>query len=837
MSEMRGLTRAEVEERIRTGQGNRTGGGTKTIGRIIWEHSMTLFNLVNVILAIAVAAVGSFKNMLFMGIVFSNTAIGVIQEVRSKRMVDRLSIMISAKIETIRDNQRHMISSDDLVKDDLIHLKRGAQVPADARIVYGSADVNESLLTGEPDLISKTVGDELFSGSFLAAGDCYAKLIRVGKEAFASKISQEAKRVKKVESEIMRTLKKLITIISCILVPLGALLFMNQLSLDGGSVESAVVGTVAGLISMIPEGLMLLTSSVLAVAVIRLSQRQVLVQQLYCIETLARVDVLCLDKTGTITSGAMKVSGLLGFGKTGREELVRGFASLAAASKDESPTLSAIREAFPCETAPSVSRVISFSSEKKWSGVTLSDGTTYIMGAGEMILRDRYAEIEKSFKNKIGTNRVLLLATSTQPFDEEGNLPDEIQPVGVLLIQDEIRKEAPDTIRFFQEQGVDLKVISGDGVATVSQIAEKAGIPVNGRCVDARTLVTDADMEYACSAYTVFGRVTPSQKRQLVRALQKQGHTVAMTGDGVNDVLAMKESDCSVAMASGSEAARNIAQLVLTTDDFSSMPDVVAEGRRSINNIQRSASMFLTKTIFAMLIGLLFIFVNWQYPFQPIQMSFISTLTIGLPSLILALEPNRERISGNFFYNIITRALSGGVTMAVGILLVYAAGAIFRLEYEEISMLAVLLTSMTCVFLLYRISIPFNKVRLALFIIVISSIVLVTAFFGSFFNFPRMTFKMVISIVVIGAVNGAIFFFLFAQMERIRQKMNSPEMMALAAEKERRKQEIRAERRNRRIDEWENQPKAYKGIVKLIAYPIAFFSRIAHHEDQNSSKE
>ncbi|MBO4888786.1 MAG: HAD-IC family P-type ATPase [Firmicutes bacterium] len=835
--ELRGLTSAEVEERIATGQSNRTGGGTKSVGRIIWEHSMTLFNIVNLILAIAVAAVGSFKNMLFMGIVFSNTAIGVIQEIRSKRMVDKLSIMVSAKIEAIRDGQRQLILSDDLVKDDLIHLKRGAQVPADARIVYGGADVNESLLTGEPDLISKTVGDELFSGSFLSAGDCYAKLIRVGKESFAAKISQEAKRVKKAESEIMRTLKKIITIISCLLVPLGALLFINQLSLAEATTQSAVVGTVAGLISMIPEGLMLLTSSVLAVAVIRLSQRQVLVQQLYCIETLARVDVLCLDKTGTITSGAMKVSGLLGFGQTGKEELSYGFAALAACSKDESPTLTAIREAFPMENPPAASRVVSFSSEKKWSGVTLENGTTYIMGAGEMILKDRYAEIEKAFRSRIGTNRVLLLATSPEPFDEEGNLPSVIKPIGVLLIQDEIRKEAPDTIRYFQEQGVDLKVISGDGVATVAQIAEKAGIPVEGRCVDARTLVTDQDMDHAVAAYTIFGRVTPAQKRQLIRALQKQGHTVAMTGDGVNDVLAMKESDCSVAMASGSEAARNTAQLVLTTDDFSSMPEVVAEGRRSINNIQRSASMFLTKTIFAMLIGILFTIVSWQYPFQPVQMSFISTLTIGIPSLILALEPNRERISGNFFYNIITRALSGGVTMAIGVLLVYAAGAIFRLEYEEISMLAVLLTSMTCVFLLYRISIPFNKVRLALFIFVISSIVLGAVFFGWFFNFPAFTWKIGLCLLVIGAINGTIFFFLFSVMEKVRLKMLSPEMMALSAEKARRKQEIKAERRNRRIDEWEDQPKAYKGIVKVIAYPISLVSRMVHHVNSKKTKE
>lgn len=823
--ELQGLTREQVQERIEQGQTNRTGGGTKSVRRIILEHTVTLFNIMNLALAVAVFAVGSYRNMLFMFVVIANTAIGVIQEIRSKRMVDKLSIMVSSKVETLREGAVEMVTSEDLVKDDVIHLHRGSQVPADALILQGAVDANESLLTGEPDLIAKAEGKELFSGSFIAAGECWAQVIRVGKDSFASKISQEAKRVKRAESEIMRTLKRIISIISVILVPLGILLYMNQISLPGATVKSAVVGTVAGLISMIPEGLMLLTSSVLAVAVIRLSRKQVLVQQLYCIETLARVDVLCLDKTGTITSGAMKVNGLLGFGDATREQLALAFGSLAAAAKDDSPTLSAIRAAFPMEKAPETVRFISFSSEKKWSGATFADGTTYVMGAGEMILKDRYTQIERSFRHRIGINRVLLLAKSSQTFNEAGDLPEDIQPLGVLLIQDEIRKEAPDTIRYFQEQGVELKVISGDGVTTVSQIAEKAGIPVNGRAVDTRTLTTEEDMERAARDYVVFGRVTPAQKRQLVRALQKQGHTVAMTGDGVNDVLAMKESDCSVSMASGSEAARNIAQLVLTTDDFSSMPSVVAEGRRSINNIQRSASMFLTKTIFAILIGILFTLVSWQYPFQPIQMSFISSLTIGFPSLILALEPNKERISGNFFYNIITRALSGGVTMAIGIGLVYAAGAIFKLKYEEISMLAVILTAMTGVFLLYRISIPFNKVRLGLFILVVSGLVLGVLFLGPLFSFPPLTWKLGGCILVIGTVNGAVFFVLFNIMEKIRLKMLTPEEMAKTAERARLRQERKAELRYRRLYEWENQPKAYKGIVKVIAFPIALVNQ------------
>ncbi|MBO6158765.1 MAG: HAD-IC family P-type ATPase [Firmicutes bacterium] len=822
---LKGLTKAEVEERIKEGKVNLTVGGTKSVKRIILEHSLTLFNLLNVFLAALVVLVGSYKNMLFMGVVISNTVIGIVQEIRSKRMVDSLSIMVSSKIETVRDGVICELPSEELVADDLIHLSRGAQIPADAVVVQGTVSVNESLLSGEPDLIEKKEGAELFSGSFIASGTCYARLIRVGKEAYASKINQEAKTVKKAESEIMHTLKRIVRIISCVLVPLGIILYLNQLSLPDATVKSAVVGTVAALISMIPEGLMLLTSSVLAVAVIRLSRRNVLVQQLYCIETLARVDVICLDKTGTITSGRMQVSSLLGFDGVSAKELSEDLRLIGTLSTDESPTIDAIRASFGTAAGQKAARFVPFSSERKWSGVTLENGTTLIMGAGEMVLPDQFAVLEKRLSEKIGTDRALVIARSEKPLEEE-KLPSDLTGIGMVLIRDEIRPEAPDTIAYFKREGVDLRVISGDSVGTVSHIAMKAGIDGAEKAIDMRNVATAAEMEEAAASYKVFGRVSPEQKRQLVRALQRQGHTVAMTGDGVNDVLAMKESDCSVAMASGSEAARSIAQLVLTKDDFSSMPDVVAEGRRSINNIQRSASMFLTKTIFAILLGLVFAMVNLRYPFQPIQMSFVSSLTIGLPSLILALQPNHERISGNFFYNIVTRAVSGGVSMAISVLLAYAAGSIFHLAYEEISFMAVMLTCLVGICLLYRISIPFDTIRICLFVLVVACVILGTWLFGDLFNFPPLTWPLLGMIAAIGAVTGTIFFLLFSLMEKYRLKTLSPESVARSREKNRQRQEEKALHRAKRLAEWENTSGVYRFLVRFIAVPIFWVQHI-----------
>lgn len=770
---LNGLSLREVEERRRQGLSNvNTDVKTKTLGQIVAGHALTLFNALNLALMLALALVGSFKNMLFMGVVLSNTAIGIFQEIRSKRMVDKLAIVVSNKARVIREGRETEIGIEEIVRDDLIHLSRGNQIPADCRIVRGDCYMNESLITGEADLIEKAEGDELLSGSFVASGDCLAQVIHVGKENYAAQISSEAKKVKVVNSEIMTTLKTIIRYISIVIVPLGVVLFYNQYTIPGATLTAAVVNTVAALIGMIPEGLMLLTSSVLAVSVIRLARSKVLVQQLYCIETLARVDVLCLDKTGTITCDDMQVTEVIPLPETSEAELKKAFRSIAVSSRDGGSTIEALRHYFHEGEAWKALQVVDFSSEKKWSGARYENGVTYVVGAGEMVLGRQYAALQERIRNKIGTNRVLVMAKSTQGFREKNELPEELQPMGFLLIQDKIREEAPDTIRYFTEQGVRLKVISGDGIETVSQIARKAGIPEAEQAVNARTLESDEQLADAAERYQVFGRVTPMQKQKLIQALKAKGHTVAMTGDGVNDVLALREADCSVAMAGGSDAARNVAQLVLTDNNFSSMPKVVDEGRRSINNIQRSASLFLVKTLFSICIGFLFVFLDMRYPFQPIQMTFISAFTIGIPSFVLALQPNKERIQGHFFYNVVIRAVAGGVTMAFGVMMTYGVEAFLHLTYAQTSTIVVLLTAVTGIFFLIRVARPFNAIRIALLVVVIGGIVGGMIWGGSLLGLVRLPMKLQLVVACGCGINFAVFNGFYNGMEKLRKRRN-----------------------------------------------------------------
>ncbi len=773
--QLKGLSVQDVEQRRQQGLVNVNADvKTKSIGQIVAQHCLTLFNGLNLALALALVLVGSYKNMMFMGVVFSNTAIGIFQEIRSKRMVDRLAIVVSNKARVIREGIEQEIPVEDIVKDDLLHMSRGNQIPADCRVVQGDCYMNESLITGESDLISKEVGDELLSGSFVASGDCVAKVEHVGKENYAAQISSEAKRVKVVGSEIMTTLKTIIKYVSFLIVPAGAILFMNQFTIPGATIKAAIVNTVAALIGMIPEGLMLLTSSVLAVSVIRLAQSKVLVQQLYCIETLARVDVLCLDKTGTITCDQMQVSEVLPLPETSESELRQAFRSFALSSRDGGSTVEAIKAYFDGGPAWKPQRIVDFSSERKWSGARYDNGFTYVVGAGEMLLGEAFEALKGRIQEQIGTNRVLLMCRSRNDFKGKEELPEGLQPMGFVLIQDMIREEAPDTIRYFTEQGVRLKVISGDSTETVSRIAYQAGVPEAEVAVDARTLENDEQVAEAAEKYHVFGRVTPVQKRKLIQAMKAKGHTVAMTGDGVNDVLALREADCSVAMAGGSDAARNVAQLVLTDNNFSSMPKVVAEGRRSINNIQRSASLFLMKTIFSLCIGVIFVFLHMRYPFQPIQMTFISTFTIGIPSFVLALQPNKERVKGRFFYNVVTRAVAGGVTMTFGVVMTYIAEAVLQLTYAQTSTIIVLLTAVTGIFFVIRIAYPFNAIRIALLVAVIGGITVGMFWGGALLGLVRLPMNLLLLAVAGCVINCIVFNTIFNGMEKLRKRKSNP---------------------------------------------------------------
>lgn len=704
-----GLTSNEVAERVEQGKVNiDTSKPEKTLGTILFKNIFTLFNLLNAVLALSVFLVGSYKNMLFIGVVFFNTIIGIIQEIRSKRAVDKLSIVSGKNSTAIRDGKEVNLQNEKIVIDDILLLSRGSQIPTDCVIIEGDCYVNEGMLTGESELIKKSVGDKLMSGSFINSGNCYVKVTAVGDDNYASKLSKSAKYYKKITSEIFVTIRKIIKVVTFILVPLGTLLFVNQFIFLDNTLESSVVKTVAALIGMIPEGLVLLTSTVLAVSVIRLSKKNVLVQDLYCIETLARVDVLCLDKTGTLTCDEMLVEDIIPFENVTKEKAISVLSDFANNSVDFNSTMNAIRketEGLPFNKAKTVE---AFSSEKKCSSAEF-ENHSIVCGAGEFILDENESHLLSNIQQYEKKYRVLTFILI------ENN---KRIPVCNVLLKDKLRENAKETLDYFKLQGVNIKIISGDSVNTIVHIAKNFDIDGADNAVDCTTLATDEDIEKACEKYTIFGRVTPQQKEKIIQALHNNGHSVAMTGDGVNDVLALKRADCSVAMASGSEAAKCVSQIVLADNDFSSMPHIVAEGRRTIQNIQRSSSLFLTKNIFSILLSIIVICFAKLYPFQSIQLSFVGGLTIGIPSFILAMEYNNKRITGNFFVNIITGAIPAGVTITLDVLLIMIFGGLSGMSQGVIETICVLVTAFTLFALDVKISLPFNKLRLPLVIFI-----------------------------------------------------------------------------------------------------------------------
>ena len=748
---------------------------TKSIPRIFADNICTLFNLINVVLAIAVLIVGSYKNLLFMLVIIANIAIGIFQEIRAKRTVDRLSIINQSKAKVVRNGKVREIGINEIVLEDVIELSSGNQIPTDCVVLTDEVEVNESLLTGESEPIHKTPGDKLLSGSFVVSGRCRCVAEHIGDDNYASTVFNGAKYIKKVNSEIMRTLNIIIKIVSISIFPIGILLSLNQYFQNNGNITDTVTHVVAALVGMIPEGLILLTSTVLAVGVIRLSKHKVLVQELYCIETLARVDVLCLDKTGTITEGCMEVYKTVALNGTTDEELACALNDLTFALNDENPTYNAVKAKFKGENGKSAVKIYPFSSAKKWSGAYFGEYGSLVFGAAEFIFRDIIPQDVKALLAEYSSQyRVLAVARSDGDF-EQGELPKELKPIGVLVIKDKVRKNARTTLDYFASQGVDLKIISGDNVMTVANIAREAGLKNYNKYIDASTLKTEEEIKEAAEKYSVFGRVTPDQKKSLVLALKAKGHTVAMTGDGVNDVLALKEADCSVAMASGSEAARNVSQLVLLNSDFSSMPKVVAEGRRSINNIQRSASLFIVKTIYSSILSVLFVLLPLSYPIEPIQMTLVSAFAIGLPSFVLALEPNSERIKGNFFVNVISNALPPAlvvILMTVCNVLFHSFLNITDIEY---STLQVVILAFTGIMLIAKISVPLNALRTALLIVCGGGMVLGITVFDWFFGTNPFTLNMLILI----SITMALCVILFLLFNRIADKLKLNNMIKI----------------------------------------------------------
>lgn len=751
-----GLSSAQVHEYVQNGWTNKAvEPPTKTIPKIIKSNLLTYFNLVFAVLAVLLTVAGSFRNMSFLLIVVANLLIGIVQEIRAKKVLDRLSVLNSPTALVIRDGQQAEIPAEELVLDDIVIFRAGNQICADAIVVDGEVAVNESLLTGETDEIFKKPGDTLMSGSFVVSGECCARLENVGADSYISQLTLEAKAMNcKEQSEMIRVLDKLVGVVGILIIPLGLLLFGQQFFVSKASFSSSIVSMVAAVIGMIPEGLYLLASVALAISVIRLSSKKVLVHDMKCIETFARVDVLCVDKTGTITENNMQVISTIpmeGYNPSTGSGLKTMISDLVVSMPDGNITMQALKRFFKTPSDKKADVVIPFSSTYKYCGAAFS-GDAYVLGAPEFVLREDYDKFKVLIENYSSDGYRVLVFGRYSGVPDGKELTEAVTPLGLILLANPIRKDAPETFRYFAEQGVAIKVISGDNPVTVSQVAMEAGIADAAKYIDMSTLHTEDDIREAATQYTVFGRVTPVQKRQLVHALQSAGHTVGMTGDGVNDVLALKDADCSVAMASGCDAAAQVSQLVLLESDFASMPSVVMEGRRVVNNIERSASLFLVKNIFSFLMAVFSVCFRITYPLEPSQISLISMFTIGIPGFFLALQPNGDIIHGRVLSNVLIKALPAGLTdfLVVGALVVF--GSVFGVNETDISTACTMLLAIVGFMILYHISKPLNPLRWCVWVGCIVGLLVCSIWLGDVFGIEHMSMECVMLFVLFAIV-------------------------------------------------------------------------------------
>ena len=780
-----GLTDGEVRQRVEEGFTNRTDISTdKTTKEIVISNVFTYFNLIFLVITILLIMVGSFRNLTFLPIIIGNTVIGIVQEIRAKKTLEKMSLLNAPHADVIRNGSVKQISTDELVKDDVILLTAGKQICADAVVISGNIQVNESLLTGEADEVEKTEGSTLMSGSFVVSGECYARLEKVGNESYISRLSLEAKSMgDKEQSEMIRSINLIVKWVGIVIIPIGLILFWQSHFVNGESITKSVTSTVAAIIGMIPEGLYLLTTVALALSTMKLARKKVLLHDMKSIETLARVDVLCVDKTCTITEPDMKLKEIFLCKNSGADgtqtaltldELKSLILDYANASVDNNATMLALKayaaEALTNNTSALHRTAVSqqaFSSSLKYGSVTFSDGT-YLLGAPEFIMHEDFARIEEEiipYADK--GDRVLLFARYNGENVENG-INGSVTPLGFVALANPIRANAVKTFEYFKSQGVAIKVISGDNPRTVSRIAIQAGIESAESFVDAATLDTEDKIADAVNKYTVFGRVTPKQKKQLVKALQAKGHTVAMTGDGVNDILAMKDADCSVAMASGSEAAAQAAQVVLLDSDFAHMPDVVYEGRRVVNNIQRSASLFLVKNIFSLLLSLFSVILMVTYPLEPAQVSLISMFTIGVPGFLLALEQNKDRIKGHFITNVMLKALPGGLTDVIAVGALVVCGEVFCISDASIGTIATLVLSVVGFMILFKISEPLNGMKYAVIIGNIAGLVFSGFFLKKLFALTDLSNICILLMIVFGFAAESLFRNLTLLVEKLR---------------------------------------------------------------------
>lgn len=770
-----GLTQAQVKERMEKGWSNApVDSPSKTTKEIIISNVFTYFNLIFLVIAVLLLLVGAFRDLTFLPVIICNTLIGIIQEIRSKKVLDKLSVLNAPKATVVREGKLQTIPAEKAVLDDVVKFQAGNQICADATVIDGEVQVNESLLTGESDEITKKPGDTLMSGSFVVSGSCLGRLEQVGADSYISKLTLEAKATKEGEqSEMIRSLDKLVQIVGFLIIPIGIVLFGQQYLLGDSSIKTSMQAMVAAIIGMIPEGLYLLASVALVVSVMRLATKKVLVHDMKCIETLARVNVLCVDKTGTITENTMKVHDVVSLEPYEKEELPplkELLGDFAHAMSKDNITMAAMQEYFTQGSGQVATSVTSFSSAFKYSSVTFHT-TSYVLGAPEFVLRDDY-EIYKETIESYGSEGYRVLVFGRYEGTPDGKaLTEAVVPYGLVLLANPIRKEAWETFQYFADQGVDIKVISGDNPVTVSKVASQAGIANADNYIDASQLKTPDDIKRAVLKYTVFGRVTPDQKRQFVRALKEAGKTVAMTGDGVNDVLALKDADCSIAMASGSDAAAQASQLVLLESNFSCMPSVVLEGRRVVNNIERSASLFLVKNIFSFLLSLFSMAFMITYPLEPSQISMVAMFTIGIPAFLLAMEPNKKMIEGHFLTNVLLKALPAGLTdvLIVGFLTVF--GQTFGMSNEEISTAATLLLAIVGLMILFKISKPMNVFRWIVWSAMVAGLLFCVIFLKNLFGIGVMTRKCCMTLIVFAVATEPLLRYISQIVAGIRKRM------------------------------------------------------------------
>ena len=744
-----------------------------TTKEIVHNNIFTYFNLIFLILAILLCLVGSFRNLTFLPVIICNTLIGIIQEIRSKKVLDRLTMLNAPHAEVIRGGVSLNLEADQLVADDIVVFRAGNQICADAVVEAGEVQVNESLLTGESDEITKKRGDRLMSGSFVVSGSCHARLDKVGADSYISQLTLEAKAMQQGEqSEMIRSLDKLVKMVGIALIPIGIILFVQSYFYNHDSFRQSIISMVAAVIGMIPEGLYLLASVALAVSAMRLASKKVLLHDMKSIETLARVNVLCVDKTGTITEDSMCVSEVVkakAYDEEKMPDLNRMIGDFVKGMDADNSTMHAMQEHFTEHSDKVPEKVIPFSSTVKYSGVIFKD-QAYVLGAPEFVLREDYTKYQGRIEQYTSRGfRVLVFGSYDGELDGKP-LTGTVTPLGYVLLLNKVREEAPATFKYFADQGVAIKVISGDNPITVSETAKQAGIEGAENYVDAGTLKTEEEIALAVSKYTVFGRVIPEQKRQFVQALKKQGMTVAMTGDGVNDVLALKDADCSVAMASGSDAAVQASQVVLLESDFSRMPEVVLEGRRVVNNIQRSASLFLVKNIFSFLLAIFSAVFMITYPLEPSQVSLISMYTIGIPAFFLALQPNRDIIKGHFLTNVFLKALPAGLTdvLAVGALVVF--GQTFGVASKDISTAATMLLAIVGFMILYRICQPMNALRMIVWIGCVIGLLGCSIFLPQLFAITGMSRKCIMLFVIFSIATEPVLRYLTKLIEWLRKQ-------------------------------------------------------------------